>query len=46
MDMNWQDGQNVDWQEGHRVTPDLSGGLCGEGSADMHHASPSPAAPL
>lgn len=41
------EGQEVGWQEGQRVTTDLSGGwgLCCEWGGrddDMHHAPPSP----
>lgn len=46
VDMSWQEGQDVGWQEGHLVTPDLSEGLCCEGNDDMHHAPPSPAPTL
>lgn len=51
LDMSWQEGQVVGWQEGHRVTPDLSEGLwCegwgGKGGDDMCLALPSPAPAL
>lgn len=32
VDMSWQEGQDVGWQEGHCVTPNLSEGLSVRGA--------------